>query len=468
MVSSRLWRVQGHGLWFRPALAVSYDTFQAGRLRIITLSSEEGWDVLSSLTQEVSMIENFFEAPRTLQRLRASPVGPFVDGFAEWLHEQGYSRGIVRSHLCTGQHLGVWMTTERLSLQQLDEAALAAFGRHSPGCRCLRRDSRVDEADVVGARLWLRFLRERGVIAQPSSVEMTEHPVLVRQFDTWMHEQRGVTASTLVCYRRVILKLVGELGEPEGYTAVSLRQFVLGRAALHGRDQAKTVVTAVRMFLRFLASQGLCDPWLIEAIPTIAHWRLSSLPVYLAPEEVERLLRTPDQTTVKGRRNRAILLLLARLGLRAGDVAGLRLGDLDWEAGVLLVTGKSRRAERLPLPQEVGDAILAYLPDRPVGMADDHVFFCLQAPHRPIRFSSSISAVVDRAARQAGITPPRGGAHVLRHSFATTMLRRGMPLAVLGALLRHRGEDTTAHYAKVDVAALRQVVRPWPVTVTSC
>jgi site-specific recombinase XerD len=186
------------------------------------------------------------------------------------------------------------------------------------------------------------------------------------------------------------------------------------------------------------------------------------MPRYLAPEQISRLIAACDGEAPAQRRDRAIVLLLARLGLRAGDVAQLRLTDIEWETGSLRVSGKSRYEVRLPLPQDVGDAITAYLECRPSIFPSDHVFLRTIAPYRPFRQGDGISSVVRRHMKRADNVTPVKGAHVLRHTAATEMLRNGVPLEKIGLVLRHRGIDTTAFYAKADVALLKQVAQPWP------
>jgi integrase len=214
------------------------------------------------------------------------------------------------------------------------------------------------------------------------------------------------------------------------------------------------------MFLRYLATEGKCRPGLDTAIPAIAGWRLASLPRCLSVDEVEQLLAACDLTLPMGLRDRAIILLLARLGLRAGDVAALRVADIDWDDGSVLVKGKNRRETRLPLPQEVGDAMLAYLEQRP-RVHGDHVFLRATAPFTALP-GSSVSQIVRRNMRRAGLTAPAYGSHILRHTAATEMLRRGVSLYDIGSVLRHRSADMSAYYAKVDMELLKQVVQPWP------
>jgi integrase/recombinase XerD len=241
---------------------------------------------------------------------------------------------------------------------------------------------------------------------------------------------------------------------------------VLDRAGHQSIGSAKTVVTAVRMFVRFLIAVGQCPAGLDHALPPIAHWRLASLPKYLPAETVERVLATCDRTTSMGRRDWAVLLLLARLGLRAGDVAALQWSAIDWHEGTLCVTGKSRRATRLPLPQEVGEAMLAYVEQARPPVPHGQVFLTTRAPLRPLS-TKAVTSIAARALHRAQVECPHYGAHVLRHSAATTMLRQGVSLPSIGAVLRHASVETTAQYAKVDVDLLHEVARPWP-EVRSC
>jgi site-specific recombinase XerD len=199
------------------------------------------------------------------------------------------------------------------------------------------------------------------------------------------------------------------------------------------------------------------------AIPVLAHWRLSSLPRYLQTEEVERVIAACDPAMAVGKRDRAVLLLLARLGLRAGDIVQLRLGDLDWKEGAISVSGKGRRQTLMPLTQEIGDAIASYITDGRPETAVDNLFVRSRAPFRALANHCAVSMIVAQAMHRAGVVcPSRGAAHVLRHSVASSMLRQGASLQEIAGVLRHRSTATTEIYAKVDVTALRQIAQAWP------
>jgi site-specific recombinase XerD len=414
-----------------------------------------------TLTED-AMLDAYFAAPSSWAKLRSGCTGPWTDDFAAELRKAGYARSTGRHYLREVAMLGAWLEAHHLALISLDDGVLERFAARRGPCKCQGKHRYTCVHRAFGARLFLAFLRER-VVVGPSLPPRV--PRLLEQFQDWMLKQRGVRKSTVRTYSYPLVEFIESMGEPTAYTAGKVRQFVTRRAAGISVRYAQAGVTALRMFLRYLASRGLCSADLPDAIPRIAQWALASLPAYLSREDVERLVRAPDPSSSIGQRNRAILLLLARLGLRADDVRRLCLDDIDWRAGTVLVAGKSRRSTRLPLPQEVGDALLTYLATGRPRVSDPHVFLRADAPHTPLRGSSSISFMVRLTATRLGIRLPRGhAAHVLRHSLATAMVRDGVALPAIGVVLRHRSEDTTALYAKVDVSALRRIARPWPLS----
>jgi site-specific recombinase XerD len=222
------------------------------------------------------------------------------------------------------------------------------------------------------------------------------------------------------------------------------------------------MVGMLRAFFRFLYLRGDIATDLAACVPSVAEWRLSEVVKFLEPEEVELLLKCCDRSQPIGQRDYAILLLLARLGLRAGEVVAMMLDDIDWEAGEFTVRGKGGRQDRLPLPQDVGEALSTYLREGRPRCATRRVFICMQAPYRGFAKSTAVSEIVRRALERAGLNPPCKGAHILRHSLATGMIRAGASLAEIGEVLRHRLPRSTEIYAKVDLEALRDLAHPWP------
>lgn len=399
---------------------------------------------------------------RRIRALRDGPAGALFEGFAQALLQTGYPASTARKHLGAAEHFLHWTNQRGLSVAELSEPSLIHFDHHLGRCRCRYRHA--DRMNVLyGARLFLNALRDAGVIAIPAMKDAVQDPALLSAFCRWMREQRGTCEATLTNYGRHLRELLRRLGEEPGrFDARSLRRFVLEQSRASGWAATKTCTTALRMFVRFLIADGQCAVGLDAAIPTIAHWRLAALPRYLPPDDIERVIDSCDRASPVGRRNRAMLLLLARLGLRAGDIMQLRLRDIDWRGAWIHVCGKGRCATRLPLTQELGDAIVAYLQAGRPAAQTDAVFVGCRAPFRAFA-PGVVPLIVGRALDRAGVVrPSRGAAHLLRHSVATSMLRQGASLQDIGALLRHRSIETTQIYAKVDVLALRQIAQPWP------
>lgn len=407
------------------------------------------------------MLEFYFENAVRLRQFRECPVGKHLDGFADWLRAAGYKRRPGQLLLRGAAHLGHW--TARVRTDRINAGVLDAFARHLRICVCAHPFRGRDCYHQEGAQRFVKHLQRVGVVPSPPPAPEPV-PRVVEKFTAWMRQHRGVRDSTLGNYVPLVREFVAALGDDAAaYDATRVRAFILARARRAGRSPAKSVVNAVRMFLRFLAVCGDGPAELVAAVPRIAEWKLSSLPRYLLASDIERLVAACEPTSAAGARDRAVILLCARLGLRAGDVRALRLGDIDWSHGSLRVLGKGRCETGLPLAQEVGDAILHYLTRFRPATDDDHVFLRVHAPLGPLPSSGPIAKLVRRAIHRAGINAPSQGAHVLRHSAATALLRQGVSLDVIGAVLRHRCVESTAHYAKVDDALLRRVVQPWPV-----
>ncbi len=404
------------------------------------------------------MLERFFKTDSTPRRLRDGPAGPFLDGFAESMFAGGYSSRTVGPYLHAADHLAQWAARRGGAVPDLDEDLLARFVLHLRRCRChgCRRGAHTHVPFRVHA--FLRYLHEKGVVT--TSAPEATRPQLVCEYAAWMRDRRGLAETTIAHSLRVAEALLGTVSDDPGrLDAAGVR--VLEYIRRHAPASAGCVTTTVRCFLRWLVAQDRCATDLAEAVPKVPTWRLAKLPRYLPADDVERIIAACDRSSPVARRDRAMLLLLARLGLRAGDVVGLRLSDLEWEQGRLRVAGKGRRETRLPLPQDVGDAILGYLESERPAAATDHIFLTARTLIRSIG-SSGLHDVVARAIGRAGVESPSRGTHILRHSLATRLLREGATLDAIGALLRHRDVSTTALYAKVDIGLLRQVSQPWP------
>jgi site-specific recombinase XerD len=408
------------------------------------------------------MLTTYVKRPTTQTTYYSGPAGSHLDAFTHWLEQRGYRHGTIRHRLQGAAQFVTWAQTTGCPLPSLSPVTLDSFRHHLAQHGQLLHAGGALSGRWLGAQLFFAFLQAQQIIAPVDTVPEAVYPELLSAFEQWMHVHRGVRPSTLLTYRPHVIALITELGEdPERCDVAQVRTVILAYAQCHSTTLAKTRVTAFRMFLRFLTTTGRCQPGLEAAIPPIAAWRLATLPRYVPPEDVERVIAVCDSVTPRGIRDKAIVLLLARLGLRAGEVAGLQLHEIDWSQGTFRVMGTSRREAKLPLPQDVGDAVLDYVQRARPSVNSPYVFLTAIAPWAPIT-RPVVTQVAAQALRRASVAAPSFGAQVFRHSAATGLLRQGASLQVIGEVLRHRSVETTAHYAKVDVQLLQQVALPWP------
>ncbi|MFC1848578.1 tyrosine-type recombinase/integrase [candidate division CSSED10-310 bacterium] len=405
------------------------------------------------------------QSDKCTTKLRSGLFGVLLEEFINDYKTIGYSDLTLEGYIGSISHFEWWLNQKGVSIETINEQVLVLFENHRCTCPHTNNNhSRVTQSVFRRVKRFVDYLQKREIIKTIASVvDEIPYPE-VSNFREWLLQSRGLSMKTIERYERLINRLLPKLGfDTSKYTAQMIREIVIKEVNECSRAQAKTIVTAFRSYLRFLASEGRSSPFLMNAVPTIPEWRLSSMPRYLDEDEIKRVIDACDLNTKQGIRDRAILLLLSRLGLRAGDVFSLRLEDLDWSMGIIRVYGKSRSEVLLPLPQDVGDAILLYLEKARPLVTIDKVFLCLNAPYRSLGTSSLVSCIVSSALRRAGIeNPPSRGAHLLRHSAATMMLRSGSSLETISAILRHRSVDMTGYYAKVDFNMLRKIAQPWP------
>ncbi|MGH2781490.1 MAG: tyrosine-type recombinase/integrase [Thermoleophilaceae bacterium] len=391
-------------------------------------------------------------------RRRPGRLGPFVEGYRARLLDLGYTSQTVRGMLKVLGQLGRWMADEGLGPGQLEAASIDAFlaARRAGG------DRQVPTVRALGQLV--AYLRDVGAMVPEEAPQLTPLEELIAEYRAWLLVERGLAAATVLRYETLARRFLGERVAPgddlgvADLTVAEVSAFLLGECARMAVGSAKGRVAELRSLLRFLYLRGFIALALADAVPPVAGWRETGIPQTLARGDVERLLACCDRSRLDGVRNFAILMLLARLGLRSIEVARLELDDLDWRAGEIVVRGKARRQDRLPLASDVGEALAAYLSLR--GPHDTRrVFLTLRAPTRPIR-PDLVGDVVQRACRRAGVG--HVGAHRLRHALASELLREGASLIDISQVLRHRDLATTAIYAKIDLGRLRQVAQPWP------
>lgn len=405
------------------------------------------------------------KAPRRL-RMEAGELESAVAAYAAHLAEHGYTSLTIQGASDSARHLGAWLTQSGTPAQSIDADVLSRFACHRCRCGGNRASGKLSPKYLRRVHRFVRFLADLGLVA-PFERTTVEIDFRVERFADWLRRHRGLSERTIARHTHMITRLLPALGhDPASYDAALIRSVILDEGSRCSAAYVKTMAMALRGYLRFLAANGLCCPGLDHAVPSTPQWRLSALPRYLPPDDVDRLIEGCDKSKPHGVRDKAILLLLARLGLRAQDICALALDDIDWAAGTIRISGKSRREVRLPLPQEVGDALLGYVSEARPLSAERRAFLRGSAPYTPFANSSVVSSIVRLALRRAGITDaPSQGAHLLRHSAATAMLRGGATLEAIGVVLRHESPNTTAHYAKVDLGTLHLIAQPWPGSV---
>lgn len=388
------------------------------------------------------------------------PLEAYASGFRVELVRQGWSPGSAAHQLRLVAHLSRWLDGQGLDVTALSSRRLVerfAATRRAAGYSMY--------CSVRALEPLLRHLRAGGVVEEETPEASAPDEVLLARYRSYLLDRRGLAADSADVYiaavRGFVADRVNEDGvDLQGLSAAEVTAFLLSSCTPDRPGKAKTTATALRSLLGFLHVEGFLSRSLAGAVPRVASWSLSSLPRGLEAGEVRRLLAACDRRTGLGRRDYAMLLLLARLGLRCGEVAGLQLDDVDWHAGELLVRGKGGRDERLPLPVDVGEALVAYLRrGRPATAQGRAVFVRHKAPHHGVS-SAAVSERVCAAGRRSGVGDVR--AHRLRHTAGTDLLAAGAPLLEVGQLLRHRKIATTAIYAKVDRSALAVLARPWP------
>lgn len=391
------------------------------------------------------------------------PLASHISLFSKWVSSQGYAFGSVGLETRIAAFFSQWLGRKGVRLRDVSMDHARLFLRQRARAR---RSTRSDRAAL---RRLIDFLQQGQLIPPAKVIAVHLAPVdhCVQGFERYLREDRALAEVTITHYVPFVRDLLKHrFGEGPvkllRLTAADIVRFVQDQAQRLPVKQAKLMTTALRSFLRYARHRGELRLDLVAAVPIVANWSRVSIPRAIPPDQVRQLLSSIDRHTAMGRRDYAILLLLARLGLRAGQVASLELDGVDWSMGKLSVRGKGGRPSELPLPAEVGKAIAAYLRRGRPPSASRRLFLRVRAPHRGFQDSTSVSTLVAHALKRAGIDAPTRGAHQFRHGLASEMLRNDASLAEIGAVLGHAHPDTTRIYTKIDLKALRAIAQPWP------
>lgn len=412
------------------------------------------------------MLEQVFTDHWIIQQHRTGPLGKYSDLLATHLIEAGYCTPDLTRRFGVISDLNRWLNKSSLALSDLSPEKVEAF------CRYRKRKVRSFYAsgDHATLQTLLTILRKDGLI--PAKVTACKWGAEIEQavtpFRQYLAHEKGFSESALTRYVTCVSQLLRECFDDKpvflpALAAADLSRFIGERAQVWSAKSMQTAASALRAFLRFAFTNGDTPHDLSGSIPALPSWRAQRLPETLEQPDVLKLLAACDKRTKKGLRDYALLLLIVRLGVRASEVLQLSLDDINWQEATLLIRGKGPRQAELPLPDDVGKALVAYLTRARPPAQSRKIFLRLRAPFRALNHASSISTIVCRALAAAQLNPRRKGAHLLRYTAASECLRQGASLPQIGELLRHRSIDTTAIYAKVDLSRLTEIARLWPI-----
>ncbi len=412
-------------------------------------------------------MESSYESAAALVRCAAGPLTEHLGLFVAWLIDQQYAASVVYIKARHALAFDRWLAKRHVALTDLSEVHIQQYQRRRRrGHRSIRAETRRRERCEVTQLL--RFLRAHGV-CEAARLQSTPADDLAASFGHYLQHQQGLATTTIKRYRTAAWQFLhGRFGSSEvdlrTLRAVDAIEFVRRQAKRMNPPALKCVVNAMRSFLRYAEYRGEIGPELVAAVPAVATWTTTPpLPKAISPEHAQRAIDSCDRRTSLGRRDRAVLLLLARLGLRAHEIIALQLEDCDWDAGCLRVRSKGGCERLLPMPADVGEAIAAYLERGRPASKDRHLFLRSLAPIRGFKPGSyAIGSIVRYALQRAKVDAPHTGSHQFRHALAVRMLKRGASLAEIGEVLGHRSPQTTSIYARVDISSLRSLALPWP------
>lgn len=394
------------------------------------------------------------------------PLDDHIEPFLKHLRSTGYAERTLRKKRTVARAFSRWTIRKHIAVDDLNDDHIAAFAARSPR----RRKTHV-KFELAVVRLFFEYLREHaGLQRPPSQVGVSANDSLLQKYKDYLRRDRGLTENSVLVYAPFIRDFLAvqntQTGRtsPELFDALTIRNFILEHTADRSSEYARLLCTALRSFFRFLLLCGQTSLDLSNAVPMFRKYRQSVPPAFLSPSEVESVLAVTG-STLSGRRDHAILLLLARLGLRGGEVVALELDDIRWRAGEIVVRGKGQMVDHLPLLSDVGEALALYIrEDRGVSVSR-RVFLRTWAPRDGLTGPAAVGHIVRRALAEAGVhRSGRGAAHLFRHGLATKMIRHGASMSEIAEVLRHRSQNTTAIYAQVSFEALRAVALPWPAT----
>lgn len=401
----------------------------------------------------------------TVWTLKQNPTGPLaihLDVFAAHLESLGFCRRYIGGQLRVVANFSRWLRIRKISTRKLRNKHIVDF------LSAENQSKAISGGKYAALNRLITFLHDRDICVRPVlKKKQTQTQIIVEDFGQYLVDERYLSPKTRIQYCPIITRFLTKrfklrTTDLAQISAADIIDFIRREADQCSIARAKVATNAMRAFIRYGIHRCGVAPNLSGATPSVASWSMTDIPKAISPTDVQAILSACSRNTPIGQRDYAILLLLARLGLRAGEIVALTLDNIDWGAGSIFVVGKFGKSTVLPLPEDVGEAISNYLLHGRPCVQDRTLFLRSIAPIRPLGAQQTIATVVNAAIKRAGVSPPTRGAHQFRHALATDLLTQGASLAEIGRILRHQHSKTTNIYTKVDIKALRELSIPWP------
>ncbi len=415
------------------------------------------------------VLENFFGRPAELALFHLPPLAPEMDGFCDWLHHQGFSQRGMRPRLWQAVHFNKYLL--RLGVNDIRDVETSLAERfindHLRRCRCGDRYGGKHVRTPKSVRSFMDYLSERGLIAPPSQPS-TPYQELLQEYLDYLKCERNLAEKTVKAHQTYLIPFLEDLGAaPANRLRELSSEQVLASFTNYAQDKGQNTLqrlqVSLRVFLRFCLQQGYMERDLSQAVPGIRTYKLADVPRGVSEEGAQKVLECIDRTTTVGLRDFAIIQLFHTYGVRGGHVRALRLHDVQWRENLIRFQAHKGGKELIePLFDGVGESLLEYLRHGRPQAPYSEVFLTIHRPFRPLRSSSTVSNMVERRMRKAGVRRPKACSHVFRHGFASRMLQHGQSLKTIADLLGHRNINTTFIYTKVDLETLKQVPLEWP------
>lgn len=391
------------------------------------------------------------------------PLGKYVESFEKEFWKQGYPQYLAHDRVRIVWYLNEWLSRKSLSLRAINNITVDRFFRY------YQKFHRSNRGYGSTLKLFLDWLYKSKVIPPPIHIDNNddELTIILQSFAGYLKNERGLSSETLRNYIPTIRRFLSWRFKTGTFILTDIKpnditKFLLNQIRNYSLKRIQLETSALRSFFRYLLFNGDTTVDLVSCVPSVANRQYSDIPKYLNPKELKLLLGSCDRTKPVGMRDYAILLLMARLGLRAGELMLMTLDDINWEEGTVVIHSKTGRDETLPLPKDVGSAVVKYLKNGRPKCSTRRLFIRAKAPYRGFARNGSVCIVVRYACKRAGLSPKHQGAHLLRHSLATGMLNKGASMTEIAEILRHRSTQTTEIYAKLDMKFLRELAQPWP------